>query len=380
MKSRAKKYILYLLGTTVLIIVFISILLFYSDWIVVHYPDVYPLVPFSKTKFDEKLPSTPPDSLKVMTYNIKFGGGRINFFWDCYGDRVIMTKEEVINNLTDLTRKINYYDPDILFLQEVDRFSKRSAYIDEARWILESTNLKYGVFASQWHVIYVPVKSMGKMNSGNLILSKYPVVSAVRIKLPLISTQDPITQQLYLRRNILYAKVLLTEKDTLHLINTHLSAYTTDATRLKQLKILYNLVDSLDRNGHKFIAGGDFNTLPPGTQKTKNFDDSACKNKDDDFVMDDYSKELDWLKPFYEKWNFAISLKDYNKNEKEFYSSSVNPNGFWNKKLDYILSNMPLCNGMVHQDSTKGGMNTYQLSDHAPVSTTVMLNDTLKCN
>ena len=28
-----------------------------------------------------------PDTLKVMTWNVKFGGGRIDFFFDCHGDR-----------------------------------------------------------------------------------------------------------------------------------------------------------------------------------------------------------------------------------------------------------------------------------------------------
>ncbi len=367
------KYLKYSFFTILLLIGLLLILLFFSDWIVVHYPERYNVRIFTKKPLKDSLPETPPDSLKIMTYNIKFGGGRINFFWDCYGDRIIMTKKEVIENLTNLTRKINHYDPDILLLQEVDRFSKRSAYIDQARWILESTPLKYGAFASQWHVFYVPVKGMGKMNSGNLILSKYPIVSAVRIKLPLIESQDILTQQFYLRRNILHAKILVSPTDTLDVITTHLSAYTQDSTRIKQLKILYTLLDSLDKAGKTFVLGGDLNTLPPGTKKFKDFDDSACKGKDESFVMDDYERELNWLKPFYDRFYEAIPLDKYTENEKKYYSSSVNPNGFWNKRLDYIFSNKKLCNGKVHQE------NTYNLSDHAPVTATLLLQDSLNC-
>ncbi len=375
------KYLKYTFLTLFLLTGILMLLLFYSDWIVVHYPARYNVPIFKKNSLrEDSLPSRPPDSLKIMTYNIKFGGGRINFFWDCYGDRVIMSKEEVVENLTNLTRKINLYAPDILLLQEVDRFSKRSAYVDEARWILESTSLKYGAYASQWHVFYVPVKSMGKMNSGNLVLSKYPIVSAVRIKLPLIESQDIFTQQFYLRRNILHVKILLSPTDTLNVITTHLSAYAQDSTRIKQLQILYSYLDSLDKAGKIFVLGGDLNTLPPGTKKFKDFDDSACIGKDEDFVMDDYEKELNWLKPFYERFKEAVPLEQYWKNEKKYYSSSVNPNGFWNKRLDYIFSNKKLCNGMVHQDKSQGGTETYSLSDHAPVSATLFLNDTLKCN
>ena len=40
-----------------------------------------------------------PERLRVMNYNVKFGGGRIDFFFDCHGDRVLMKKSEVIANL-----------------------------------------------------------------------------------------------------------------------------------------------------------------------------------------------------------------------------------------------------------------------------------------
>lgn len=56
-----------------------------------------------------------PDTLKVMTWNVKFGGGRIDFFFDCHGDRVIMKKEEVEQNMNLLVEKIREVNPDILF-------------------------------------------------------------------------------------------------------------------------------------------------------------------------------------------------------------------------------------------------------------------------
>src|SRR5262245_42311991 len=43
--------------------------------------------------------------LRIMNYNVKFGGGRIDFFFDCHGDRVLMKKSEVIRNLEGLARK-----------------------------------------------------------------------------------------------------------------------------------------------------------------------------------------------------------------------------------------------------------------------------------
>ncbi|HET9931387.1 MAG TPA: hypothetical protein VFQ35_11890, partial [Polyangiaceae bacterium] len=40
-------------------------------------------------------PARPGLSLRVMNYNVKFGGARIDFFFDCFGDRVLMSKSEV---------------------------------------------------------------------------------------------------------------------------------------------------------------------------------------------------------------------------------------------------------------------------------------------
>ena len=60
-----------------------------------------------------KTPSTIPDTMRIVTWNIKFGGGRIDFFFDCYGDRVIMTKDEVISNMNGIIEKINSINPDI---------------------------------------------------------------------------------------------------------------------------------------------------------------------------------------------------------------------------------------------------------------------------
>src|SRR5262245_6873314 len=71
-----------------------------------------------------------PTRLRVMNYNVKFGGGRIDFFFDCHGDRVLMTKSEVSANLEALAVKINQVDPDVLVVQEVDVNSKRAAFVD----------------------------------------------------------------------------------------------------------------------------------------------------------------------------------------------------------------------------------------------------------
>lgn len=53
-------------------------------------------------------PSAPdPLRLKVMTWNVKYGGGRLDFWFDKWGDRTEMSLDEVEHNMEGLYRLIN---------------------------------------------------------------------------------------------------------------------------------------------------------------------------------------------------------------------------------------------------------------------------------
>ncbi len=334
------------------------------------FADIEPAMTYKAKKLTD-VPDTPSD-VTVMDWNVKFGGGRIDFFFDCYGKRVLMTHDEVIHNLKGLAKKIRQVDPDVLTLEEVDVDSKRAAYVDELQWLLDHTDLNYAVYASQWSADYVPSDGLGRVNSGNAILSKWPLTDGTRRALPLISEQDALTRYFYLRRNILEAQVQAGDKPFWVLV-THTSAYSKDGTKKKQLDLFHKRLQELDDAGEVFVGGGDFNTLPPGTQKWHDFDDSVCK--DADFTADDYRPEKGWLDPMYQDFQPAISLDDYRQNNAEYFSHTVNKDGFWNRKLDYLFTNASFVagSGLVHQDVDHGGMETMPLSDHAPLSVTLEL-------
>ena len=309
------------------------------------------------------------DTLKVMTWNIKFGGGRIDFFFDCYGERVVMTEQEVIDNLSGLASKINQYNPDILFLQEVDMDSKRSSKVNQLQWLLDNTSLNHGVFASQWKADYVPSDGIGRINSGNAILCKWELSDAVRVSLPLFEEQNAIVRYFYLKRNILHAK-LKQEGREIDLVTTHLAAYSHDGTKKKQMDILIDTLASLSSKDKIFILGGDFNCLPPGSEKVKDFPDAACV--EEEFSGDDYSGEEDYMTPFY-KYTSAIYLDDYKTENSKYFTHTTNSpdrGAFWSRKLDYIFTNGKIVpgSGLTHQNEIYGGMNTMKLSDHCPVS------------
>lgn len=308
--------------------------------------------------------TAPVETVSVMTWNIKFGGGRILFFFDCPGDRVIMDAQEVRDHLDGLADAIQQVEPDMLLLQEVDVGSKRSADIDQVQWLLDETHLNHGVYASQWRSSWIPKKGLGHVDSGNAILSRWPFEEATRLALPLIRDQWFFERYFYLKRNILKARQSIPGFGELWVVNTHLSAFSKDGTRRRQVEVLIDTLRELDEAGERFVAGGDFNLIPPGSNQTSDFPDMTC----DDYEATDYADKLDVLMPLYESYEPAISLSDYRADNEPYFTFTSDPEGFWNRKLDYLFTNLRFRSdsGRVLQ-GPKTGIETMPLSDHAPI-------------
>lgn len=305
--------------------------------------------------------------LKVMNYNVKFGGARIDFFFDCHGDEVLMDEDQVIDNLEGLAELIRAADPDVLFVQEVDVLSKRSAYVDELQWLLDHTKLNYGVYASQWKADYVPSDGIGAVDSGNAILAKWPLKNAQRVALAQRSDQSGIERYFYLKRNILTADLALSTP--VRLLVTHAEAYSTDGTKAEHI---HDFEEQLDASPGLFIAAGDLNALPPGSEKQHDFSDSVCT---DEFIADDYRGEDDLLNGLYEKYQSAIPLSDYQANNERYFTHTTAGDEFWNRKLDYIFTNAEVVpgSGVTHQDASTLGIETMPLSDHCPITVEIDL-------
>ena len=163
----------------------------------------------SPKEYTAKTLAAPPnkDTLTVVTWNIRFGIGRANWFGDSCGDLVLFDDETIKNGLELLAFKIAEMDADILLLQEVDIDSKRSAYIDQVQWLLDNTSMNYGVYGSMWEVQFVPSDGLGRVNTGNAILSKWPLSEADRIQLSPRGDPDALTKAFSVRRNVLKAVV-----------------------------------------------------------------------------------------------------------------------------------------------------------------------------
>lgn len=307
------------------------------------------------------------DTLLVLNYNIKYGGARLTFFWECEGGRYNMTDDEVYTHLGDLATFISDVDPDILILQEVDRNSLRSGYIDQTQYLLDNTPLNYGAYASQHQVDFLPTDGMGHVDFGNAILSRWPISDATRIALPLVESYPAYYKYLYLKRHVLTAKIDLPWNDSFYAVNTHLEAFSEGNAKLNQIDKLHSVLSDLTEQGFDWVAAGDLNSLPKGSERLSEFPDDCAGM----FDADDYAGEEDWMDPLFTDFNSAMDLDAYAENNEAWFSYTGDPEKGWTRALDYVFTNQTWANGgadnLVMQSVEQGGYETIYLSDHAPV-------------
>lgn len=294
-----------------------------------------------------RAPSTPaPSTLRVMSWNIKYGGGRIDFWFDLWGDRVQMSEAEVDTNLARITALVREVDPDLLLVQEIEVSSRRSAYVNMVRRILESTDLSYAAYFPTWRSKYIPSEGLGRMDLGNAIFSRYPIRSAQRIAQADRTDQDPLTAYFYIHRAVGRA-VVDVGRDVAALV-VHTEAYDQDGTKRKQL---IQILDLINHEPLPFVIGGDFNALPPGTVKVSGFNDEHPRAEGTAFEQPPYA--LHEMAPFYDNFIPHISLDRYGTTETEqihYYTHSVigrdrigalGEPGFWTRQLDYLFVRGP---------------------------------------
>jgi endonuclease/exonuclease/phosphatase family metal-dependent hydrolase len=314
--------------------------------------------------------------VKVMTWNIRFGAGRRPWFGDACGDHVIFTKDEIYQSLQEIVDKINEIKPDILLLQEVDVNSKRSGYIDELRWIMDHSYFNYAVYGAQWQAQFIPSDGLGRLYEVNAIFSRWGISDAKRIQLDLRTDQDKLTVYFYERCCMVTGKINIPHLNNLYGVNIHASAFATDETKHNHIIRLKQELDRIHSAGGWFIAGGDFNTIPPGSDSTDYCLEDMCPGEsyhhsyDNPYHKDgsNYEPEKNWLNDLYASYKCAVPLEKYQADQEHFFSHTTRPDHFWDRTLDYLFTNYHWVenSGITHQDATTQ-------SDHAPVSAMFVL-------
>jgi len=307
------------------------------------------------------------DTLVVMTWNIKFAGGRFNFFFDCNGDYTLMTKKETVANLERIAQVIKQYDPDVLFIQEIDVASKRSEYVNELQWLLDNTLLNYGVFASDWKSDFISNYGLGRMNSGNAILTKRKIFEIERFALPIAESSF---DELNVQRCILQVKLILNNNNTVYLLSSQLSAFNPDNLKLRQLDFLKSHLTGLDNGKQAFLLGATLNIVPHISSQVNGFNDFTCESESE-FSATDYSSQIGGIAEMYEKFSPAVSLNNLAANDSLHFTFSNSAQHTWNRKLDYLFSN----HHFIEQSAVTLQTDvTFIASDHAPILARFILN------
>ena len=230
----------------------------------------------------------------VMSWNMGYAGlgDNMDFFMDGGSGETVTTIERQDVNIAGLTGMMAANNPDVLFLQEIDRNSDRTYNVDELFKVkgdlttyensMDPENVPYAsTFAYNYNAEYVPypVNDMiGHVESGVAVLSKYEIANAERVSLPCPFSWPVKTVNL--KRCLLVNHVPVVDaegNDTgkeLVLINLHLEAYDDGEGKIAQTKALKKLMDEELNKGNYVIVGGDFN------QTFSNVDSSMYPVKD----------------------------------------------------------------------------------------------------
>ena len=335
---------------------------------------------FEASNVDNSSSAYQGGGVKVLTWNMRFGIGRFSFFGDSCGEGVIADEETVSDAMEAIAETLNVIDADIVFLQEVDLESKRTGYWNQIQYLLDNTYLNHGVYASTWEADFIPSDGLGRVNTGNAILSRYELGRAERIQLGLRTDQTDLVQYFYLRRNILKAEIpgLAVGQKKFFAVNIHATAFATDDTKQRHVDKYVEVLGQIHLDGNVFVSGGDLNAVPPGAI-TDYCQNDMCDGEDyhtagaDPFhkegsYFENFSGEPDILAPLYEAYQPAIRGNLINLPEHFTHApttSMIDANTIrrHDRKIDYLFTNMEWeeQSGFTHQGC-------WELSDHMPVS------------
>jgi endonuclease/exonuclease/phosphatase family metal-dependent hydrolase len=244
------------------------------------------------------------------------------------------------------------------------------------KWLLDNSYFNYAVYGSQWKAQFIPSDGLGRMDEGNAIFSRWKLKDAKRIQLDLRKDQGPLTRYFYERCCMVEASVEIPGFEDLVVVNIHSSAFATDDTKHQHLIEFKNELDRLSGTGKIFVAGGDLNTLPPGSTKTDYCIEDMCPGEsfhqpgDNPMHKDgsDYTPEKEWLVPLYDSYNCVIPITQYLSDQEKYFTHTTRPGYFWDRTLDYLFTNNRWRSetSFVKQDFLTD-------SDHAPVGGELIL-------
>jgi len=207
------------------------------------------------------------ETIRVVSWNIGYAGldAGADFFMD--GGRGVRPAGAAVvkANLEGIRATLAGLDAGIVFLQEVDLKAKRSYGIDETVFLADGRG-GTAAFARNFktRLVPVPLRDMiGDVDSGLLTLNKFAVNGALRVSLP-SPFRWPVRLANFKRCLLVGRAPVAGTGRELVLVNLHLEAYSSGASRDAQMEALAAFLRAEYEKGNYCVAGGDFNQNFPG--------------------------------------------------------------------------------------------------------------------
>jgi endonuclease/exonuclease/phosphatase family metal-dependent hydrolase len=156
-----------------------------------------------------------------------------------------------VDNLSRVADLVRSTHADLVLLQEVDKGTKRSGYVDQPSVLAARTGL---------NVAFGSALDYDGGKYGVAILSRWPILKDTLFHLPVDSPQTRAGGSTEPRGALRI--IVASPRGNLAIINTHLDASGVDRWRRQEADSVVSLVAQTRRDVGLLIAGGDFNSTP----------------------------------------------------------------------------------------------------------------------
>lgn len=287
------------------------------------------------------------DEFSVLSWNIQFSASREEAFFYDGGEAVHVPSERVERTMGAIAEFIREQNPDLVFLQEVDRDSARTGRVDQLQAYLGAGEWACWSSTPYHRSRYVPHPSsqhLGRVDMHLAVLSRFALGTGERIALPGLA-EGWLRRQFNLRRALQSLALPVEGGGSIRLGNTHLSAFSRgDGTLGHQVAVLQAWMVEDTR----WLLAGDMNLLPPG-------DTPARLGGTESSYADDPNPALG-LKPEVHDVARGDLLAESERTYVPFGAAEPD------RKIDYLLSGDGL--ELVEHEVLRSPI---ELSDHLPI-------------
>jgi endonuclease/exonuclease/phosphatase family metal-dependent hydrolase len=297
------------------------------------------------------------DTLTFVTWNIGYGGlGKEQDFFFDGGKGVRPTTELSQKYLKGIIKTIqSFSNDDFILLQEVDRDSRRSYYIDQVTSIANDMPGFAYSFAKNYHSLFVPQpvsNPYGRAVGGLMSLSKYAPTIAQRHALAADASWP--TGIFMLKRCFMEWRYPMLNGKELIVINQHLSAYDDGSVKQQQMDTLKKYLLNEYAKGNYIVVGGDWNQFPPGyVPQLKGPENVVAMNVDKEYPATGWNWSYDTVVNTNRKLNVP-------------YVKGIN---------DEVVIDYFLCSPNIRVIDVKGVQLNFENSDHQPVRLSIFLKN-----